>query len=125
MINETNAMPTALHIKRSRLYICAAIAQDLLLSEFARPMNEQNFENLNLFVNITVDLALNEVEIEKKLEKIFLCANDMNVLSDYYYLVANVLRFKVSFSKEKKEDFIIKNVSYIVVDAKSSRKSGD
>jgi hypothetical protein len=95
IINETNAEASKPHIKRCRLFICAAIAQDLLLTEFTRPMEEQSLENLNLFVNIIVDLAVAQPEVNGKLERVFLCANNMNVSSDFYYMVANILRFKV------------------------------
>ena len=97
IINETNAVATKLHVKRCRLFICSAMAQDLLLTEISRPTEEQSLENLNLFVNTIVDLAINNDDVNKKLERIFLCANDMKITSDYYYLVANVLRFKVSW----------------------------
>jgi hypothetical protein len=58
-------------------------------------VEEHSLENLNLFVNIIVDLAVAQPEVNGKLERIFLCANNMNVSSDFYYMAANILRFKV------------------------------
>lgn len=80
-------------------FICAAISQDLLRSEFSKPQEEQDIKKFNLYVNLVIDLALRESFIDRQLEKLFLSANDMNVISDYYYLVANMLRFKVSLCK--------------------------
>lgn len=77
-------------------FICAAISGDLLRSEFSKPQEEQDIKKYNLYVNLFIDLALRESFIDRQLEKLFLSANDMNVISNYYYLVANMLRFKVS-----------------------------
>ena len=97
LINEIKANPSVQHIKECRLFICAAIAQDLLQSEFVLPREQQNIENLNLYVNLIIDLANKEKNFERNLSKILLCANEMNVNSDFYYLAANMLRLKVSF----------------------------
>jgi hypothetical protein len=82
------------------LFVCAAITQELLFSEFKSPRHQQNTANLNLYINLIIDLAQQERLIDRKLEKIFLSATDMDVSSDYYYLAANLLRLKVSVSVE-------------------------
>lgn len=82
-------------------FISAAIVQDLLQSEFVKPREQQSISTLNLYVNLLLDLAEKENSIDRQMEKILLSANNMNVISDYYYLVANLLRLKVSLIKEK------------------------
>lgn len=82
-------------------FISAAIVQDLLQSEFVKPRERQSISTLNLYVNLLLDLAEKENSIDRQLEKILLSANNMNVISDYYYLVANLLRLKVSLIQEK------------------------
>lgn len=89
-------------LRGCQLFVLAAVAQDLLWSEFRKPHDEQSLKSLNLYVNLTIDLALREPFIERQLERLLLSANDMEVLSDYYYLVANVLRLKVSHGHDRK-----------------------
>lgn len=69
--------------------------QDLLQSEFAKPIGEQSPARYNLYLNLLVELALQENFIDRQLEKLILSATDLNVASDYYYLAANLLRLKV------------------------------
>lgn len=49
----------------------------------------------NLYLNLIVALARQEDYVDRQLEKLFLSACDMEVISEYYYLAANVLREKV------------------------------
>lgn len=98
IINEITHATSTGHSQKQHnceLFICAAIVQNLIHSEFAKPLEEQGIGRHNLYVNLIIDLALKEKFVEKQLEKILLSATDMNVISDYYYLVANLLRFKV------------------------------
>lgn len=83
-------------LRQCKLFVCAAIMQDLLQSEFAKPIGEQSPARYNLYLNLLVELALQENFIDRQLEKLILSATDLNVASDYYYLAANLLRLKVS-----------------------------
>lgn len=58
----------------------------------------------NLYINLIIDLAKKEKFIDLQLEKILLSANDMNVISDYYYLAADMLRLNVSEQRESVDD---------------------
>lgn len=78
------------------MFIRSAIAQDLFRTEFAKPKDEQNLSNFNLYGNLIIDLALQEPFVSAQLDRIFLSANSMDVISDYYYMIANMLMFKVS-----------------------------
>lgn len=69
---------------------------DLLQSEFSKPREKQTLTKFNLYINLIIDLAQHEEFIDRKLETLFLSPNGMNVSSDYFYLVSNMLRLKVS-----------------------------
>ncbi|CRK96013.1 CLUMA_CG009453, isoform A [Clunio marinus] len=84
-------------IHQNKIFICICIAQDLLKSEYEKPLQEQNLKNYNLYVNLIVDLAMQDKFANDELRKVLLSAvsYDMNVLSSFYYLAADVLRFKM------------------------------
>lgn len=48
-----------------------------------------------MYVQQLIELALNYKTVEKNLEDILLCANDMNVISEYYYLAASQVRLQM------------------------------
>lgn len=77
-------------------FICAAIAMDLLQSEFSKPREKQTLSKFSLYINLIINLAQREKFIDRQLETLFLSPNGMNVSSDYFYLVSNMLRLKVS-----------------------------
>lgn len=83
-------------LKDCHRFICAAIAMDLLQSEFSKPREKQTLSNFSLYINLIIDLAKHEEFIDRQLETLFLSPNGMNVSSDYFYLVSNMLRLKVS-----------------------------
>lgn len=100
IFNEITQLPSTEYSQKQHnceLFVCAGIGQDLIQSELAKPLEQQSILTFNLYVNLLIDLAAKEEFVDRQLEKILLSANDMNVTSDYYYFVANLLRLKVSF----------------------------
>lgn len=97
-IDSSENSKDSIKLRQCKVFVCAAIMQDLLQSEFTKPITEQLPDRFNLYLNLLVDLALQENFIDRQLEKLILSATDLNVASDYYYLAANLLRLKVSCS---------------------------
>jgi hypothetical protein len=82
-------------IKVCEIKIAAACIEDLLHSEFRKGRLLQNVKSFNLYITYLIELVIHDETIERNLERIILSAEDMNVISDYYYLVATLLRLKV------------------------------
>lgn len=81
--------------KASSFRIAAACIEDLLRCEFEKGRLGQKIERFHLYLSYLIDLADHDSVIEANLEEIILSANDMNVMSDYFYLAAMLLRIKV------------------------------
>lgn len=79
-----------------RMFICAAILQDLFQSVFKKPREQQKILMFSLYIKLIIHLAKKQKFIDLQLEKILLSATDMNVISEYYYLAADMLRLNVS-----------------------------
>lgn len=77
------------------LHIAAACIQDLLRCEFKKGRLKQDIHFFHLYLSHLIDLATKDKAIGDNLEKIILSATDMDVLSDYYYLAATLIRIKV------------------------------
>lgn len=85
--------------------IAASCVEELLRCEFAKGRFEQNIRFFHFYLYHLTDLAAHDSIVKNDLERIILSASDMNVISDYYYLAATTLRFKVTLS----DVFVIKN----------------
>lgn len=72
------------------------MALELMQSEFRKPRHEQSLDNLDLYANVVIDLAIQDSLMDRQLEKIFLSSSSMDIPGDYFYLIANLLRHKVS-----------------------------
>lgn len=75
--------------------IAAACAEELLRCEFGKGRIKQNINFFHYFLSHLIDLAEFDKKVKDDLERIILSASDMNVISDFYYLAATLLRFKV------------------------------
>lgn len=83
--------------KSYEMRIAAACIEELLRCEFAKGRFEQNIHFLHFYLCHLMDLAVHDMIVKEDLERIILSASDMDVISDYYYLAATTLRFKVKF----------------------------
>lgn len=75
--------------------IAVACVEELLRCEFAKGRLNQDIHFFHFYLAHLIDLAKNNKSIQDDLERIILSASDMNVISDYYYLAATLIRFKV------------------------------
>jgi hypothetical protein len=76
--------------------IAVACIEELLRCEFEKGRLKQSIHLFHLYLSLLIDLASRDELIFASLEKYILNANDMNVISDYYYLASMLLRIKVS-----------------------------
>lgn len=86
--------------KNSKTNVCeiriaVACIEELLRCEFEKGRLKQSIRSFHLYLSLLIDLALKDELILASLEKYILIANDMNVVSDYYYLASMLLRIKV------------------------------
>lgn len=101
--------------KICEIRIAAACIEDLLRCEFEKGRLGQDIRRFHLYLSYLIDIADHDSVVRANLEEMILSANDMNVISDYFYLAAMLLRIKVSdliFFME----FI--NINFIFLDAK-------
>lgn len=82
-------------IKYYKLQIVERFIEELLHCEFQKSKPQQDIKNYNLYLQQLIDLSFHETTIGENMDRILLSANDMNVISDYYYLAATQLRLQV------------------------------
>ena len=76
--------------------ISAAFIEELLKCEFQKGRLKQNIHFFHIYLYYLIDLAMYDMVVDADLERIILSTSDMNVISDYYYLAATLLRILVS-----------------------------
>lgn len=75
--------------------IAVACIEDLLRCEFEKGRLNQDIRLFQHYLSYLIDIAAHDNVVRDNLEEIILSANDMNVISDYFYLAAMILRLKV------------------------------
>lgn len=82
-------------MKSYELRIAAACIEELLRCEFAKGRFNQDIYFFHFYLAHLMDLAKFNKAIRDDMERVILSASDMDVISDYYYLAATLLRLKV------------------------------
>lgn len=98
MTAKCRLLPDALNGKKIKSYeirIAAACVEDLLRCEFAKGRLNQDIYFFHFYLSHLMNLAKFNKAIRDDLERVILSASDMDVISDYYYLAATLLRLKV------------------------------
>lgn len=88
---------TTIKLHLCRVFIVVEIIRDLLHIEFQKPQSQQSIEKFNMYLNIFLSIANHESFEVDKLENVFFYVKHTDVTSDYYYLIANLIRVRVSF----------------------------
>jgi hypothetical protein len=98
-MQSRSSLPDNQRGKKAKSYeirIAAACIEELLRCEFSKPRLSQDIHFFHFYLHHLLDLAKYSKSLRDDLERIILSASDMNVISDYYYLAATLLRFKVN-----------------------------
>lgn len=92
----SNRRGSTIKLHLCRVFIVVEIIRDLLHIEFQKPRSKQSIENFNMYLNIFLSIADQESFEVDKLENIFFSVKHTDVISDYYFLIANLIRERVS-----------------------------
>lgn len=82
----------------NRSFVKLEIFKSLLREEFKLKRNQQNLQNYNLYLNILLENAKTDEFINTSLEEIILNAINVCVISEYYYLAADLIRKAVKLT---------------------------
>lgn len=80
----------------NRSFVKLEIFKSLLREEFKLKRNQQSLENYNLYLNILLENAKTDDYISTSLEEVILNAINVCVISEYYYLAADLIRKAVN-----------------------------
>ena len=81
-----------------RVFVVVEIIRDLLHIEFQKPRNKQSVVRFNMYLNIFLSIAKQESFKVDTLENVFFSMKHTDVISDYYFLIANLIRVRVSIN---------------------------
>ena len=87
---------TTFKLHACRVFIVVEIVRDLLYIEFQKPRSKQNVLKFNMYLNIFLSIANQETFGVDKMENILFSVKHTDVISDYYFLIANLIRDRVS-----------------------------
>lgn len=100
MVSKTESQqdPTkGIKAKTYEIRIAAACLEELLKSEFEKGKLRQDIRFFHFYLYLLMELTSKaDQPVKDDMERIILSAANMNVISDYYYLAAMLLRLKVN-----------------------------